>query len=190
MIFLPVKTKMDFVRRYEEGEFGNRSPTWEGIQEMYDQGDLEHCKKGTLFHIRNRIAAAETWYNVRPEDLFDVYYNDALKKFGKGDLYISQMAPTSRTTFQGELMHGVRGLEIFGTHVKKPMRDALKEKAFTISGYSVKAFLERYCDAVSYDWIQILMQRYPEHVIEFSCYNTTFGTVPNLNTLIWEVRQY
>ena len=191
MNFASVDTKKDFVRRYSQGEFGNHSPTWDSLDDMEESDDgLGWIRtEGQLFHIRNRIKGGDTWYDVKGEDLADCWYS-ACALVGKENLYISAMAPTEKTVIQGELMQSSEGLYLFYTHVRMPMREALKKHPEEASGLKLLFLLRLYLCPNSYDWIQILLERYPNHVIEFSTYSTNFGTLPGYNTCFWEVRNY
>lgn len=194
MYFPPVLTKEDFVRRYAAGEFGNRSPTWNGIVEWATAypmvpGPYVEWADCELFHIRNRVAGATTWYNVRKYEMFEAW-DYACSKFAPSQLYISAMAPTHLTTLQGELQRSIRGLDLYYSTVKKPMRDSLVEGGRQVSGATAVCLLRSYLDASSYEWVELLLDRYPDHVIEFSAYSRCWGTVPRRNTVIWETRAY
>ena len=191
----PVKNKKNFVARYMEGEFGNRSPTWGTLEEFLEE--KKHKRPHGYdyspgnFHLRNRVTSGDTWYDLSSEQVEECWNLAADDKGLKPeDLYISEMAPTDRTTLQGEIQQTDRGTELYGTNVRLPMRDALRLSAFTLTGLQAVSSLVRYCDANSLEWINILLARYPGHVIEFSSYNRSWGTVPNRNTVIWEVRLY
>ena len=180
----PVLTKRDFVRRYAEGEFGNASPTWNNIQEWKADG----CPPG-MFHIRNRVVGALTFYNIPAGQLAGAWdshiHFDGLDPY---QLYISAMAPTEKTLIQGEVMMGSRGLELFYSTIKKPMRDALKQQSRTACGIMACSLLRTHLCPNSYEWLHVLLERYPFHVVEFSTYSTKWGTLPNFNTVFWEVR--
>jgi len=183
-MYLPVRNKKDFVVRYEAGEFGNHSPTWNNwIEWQSDHGE----RFGKLFHIRNRVAGGKTWYNVHWLAL-GVKWLEACHECGSSNLYISAMAPTEQTLFQGEVMRGIWGLELTYTTIAKPMRDALRECTKTARGIIANLLIEHYLDANSYNWLRVLLCRYKDHVVEFSCYNTQWGTLPGYNTVFWEVR--
>ena len=181
----PVRTKRDFVKRYEAGEFGNRAPTWNTLQEY-----LAANYNGGFIHLRNRIAGGKTWYNVAPNDV-DLYWREALSSgLSPNDLYISGMCPTEKTVIQGEILYTTEGLYLNYTFVKKPMRDALKEDSRHANRLAANMLLRHYMDPGSYDWIQVLLERYPFHVIEFTTLSVNWGTIPRRNTLFWEVRSY
>lgn len=183
--FPPVRTKRDFVKRYEQGEFGNCAPTWNTLHEFLDSGYT-----GGLIHIRNRIAGGKTWYNVAPNDV-DLYWTEALSSgLAPKDLYISAMCPTEKTLIQGEVYLTEEGINLYYSKVAKPMREALKEEAHNLTGLIALMELQRYLCPNSMEWMRTLLDRYPHHVIEFTTLSTNWGTLPRYNTLFWEVRLY
>lgn len=184
--FEPILTKKDFVQRYGKHEFGNCSPTWNNF-ESWNKDNLGRNKL-SAFHIRNRVAGGITWYDVRKYEMFDKW-SDACSLVGKENLYISAMCPTEKTVLQGEVMQSEKGLYLFYSQVAKPMRDALREEAHEATGLKAKFLLEQYLDWNSLDWLYGLLNRYPEHVIEFTTLSVKWGTIPGYNTLFWEVRK-
>lgn len=192
MKFEPVLTKSDFVQRYTAMEFGNSSPTWDSLDHMQeDFGNSFQLLNDPdqLWHIRNRIKGAKTWYNVPGVQLPDAWVK-ACEQFQPSQLYISAMAPTKLTTIQGEVQRGYNGLEFTFTTVKKPMRNALAEDTRLATGLIAKLLLDAYLNPVSRDWLNVLLDRYPNHVVELSCYSKCWGTLPGYNTVFWEVRSY
>jgi len=179
----PVLTKRDFVRRYAAGEFGNASPTWDTFEEYW-----KSCYAG-LVHVRNRVAGAQTWYNV-PRHKMRATWEKATSLFSSELLYISAMAPTDRTIIQGEVQRGLWGLDLTYTTVKKPMRDALAEHTEHAQGIVANYLLQSNLCVRSYAWLEFLLEAYPNHVVEFSTYEVEWGTVPGYNTVFWEVRKY
>lgn len=187
-MYPPVQTKKDFTRRYRLGEFGNHSPTWETLKEFLDDYRcvLLSCQLNGLVHLRNRVAGGDTYYNLRPSNAISIWRSVDRPQ----DWYLSEMAPTDQTLFQGEVMRGIWGLELTYTTVAKPMREALQEKTNCVRGIIASSFLRYYLDDNSYDWLEVLLDRYPDHVIEFSTYSICWGTLPHYNTVFWEVRKY
>jgi len=178
--YAPVKTKRDFVRRYQNHEFGNRAPTWDTIEE-FKKSD---CKG--LVHIRNRNAGGITFYDLTREEAIRRWSILEPKEF-----YISLMAPTKKTILQGELtISDSEGLTGLVTTVAKPMRIALAEKATQVRGVFVNALLRTMLCPNSYDWTMTLLDRYPGHVIEFTTFSCDWGTLPGFNTVWWEVRDF
>lgn len=189
--FPPVNTKKDFVKRYAKGEFGNASPTWNDIEEWFQK-----INPDGLYHIRNRIAGGPTYYNVPRDKVFKVWNNLITStNIDPSNLYISQMCPTEKTVIQGEVAYMNRelftgSLDLTFTTIAKPMREAFKELTLHVNGLSAINLLKSYMCYRSYEWLQILLERYPDHVVEFSTFSTRWGTIPGYNTVFWEVRNY
>ena len=186
----PVLTKVDFVERYAAGEFGNASPTWNSLEEWKADHPNPQGLVDSLYHIRNRVAGASTWYNVTDISV-PCYWRQAIERgYHPSQLYISQMAPTKLTLFQGEVQRGIWGCDLLYTTVQKPMRDALREQSTSINGVLALFLLRRFLCSNSYEWLQHLLDTYEDHVVEFSTYSVEWGTVPGYNTVFWEVRRY
>lgn len=188
MIYPPVLTKHDFVRRYARGEFGNASPTWNNYREWWEDWQPDGWETA-LYHVRNRVAGGRTWYNVGGCRLGEVW-DYACSLYQPSQLYISAMCPTELTTLQGEVRRSERYLDLTYTTVAKPMRDALAESTQYASGVLAVSLLRSHMNPKSYDWLQELFDRYPDHVVEFTCLDTCWGTLPGYNTIFWEVRSY
>lgn len=182
----PVLIKRDFVERYAAGEFGNASPTWNTLKEFLATKPRED---GTLYHVRSRIAGGKTYYNHSLVGV-KVVWGD-LEEWGQSrDFYISAMCPTERTKIQGEVLRGIRGLELTYSTVAKPMRDALKEETLYASGLRAVMLLKARMNRASWEWLDFLLETYPDHVVEFTTFDTNWGTIPGYNTVFWEVRKY
>jgi hypothetical protein len=68
------------------------------------------------------------------------------------------------------------------------MRDVLPQ-ARQYTGLRAKMLLERYLDPSSLECVEDLLNEWPDHVIEFTAFDRTLGTLRR-NTVIWEVRLY
>lgn len=180
MNYAPVLTKRDFVRRYESGEFGNASPTWNDPKSFWSSAG------SSKYHLRNRVAGAKTYYDLDAASLYSLWKMQP----DVGSWYASAMCPTDKTTFQGEVLQTEHSLSLVYTTVAKPMREALAEYSRYATGIIAVSLLRYYMNARSYDWLQTLLDRYPLHVVEFTCLSTCWGTLPGYNTLFWEVRSY
>lgn len=184
----PVLTKHDFVRRYKTGEFGNRAPTWDKLPDW--MSERWSMPVNQLYHVRNRIAGEKTWYNLKWKEVSYFWY-EASKEYSSKNLYISAMAPHDKGLIQGEIRRSHRGLELYWTMATLPMRQAFKELGGAVeTGITAKTLLEAVLDPLSYEWVQYLLDAYPDHIVEFSSFGCNWGTIPNRNTIIWEVRLY
>lgn len=182
MIPDPVLTKADFVRRYFNNEFGNRAPTWNTLKEFLASGYTG------LVHIRNRVAGAPTWYDVPARDV--VKKTEEVIAAGHNQLYFSGMCPTELTIIQGEVQRSINHLSLYYSCIPKPMRQSLIEGGIQVSGATAVVLLRSFMDASSYEWLDRLLDEYPDHVIEFTTLSRWWGTIPRRNTVFWEVRLY
>ena len=191
MIAKPVLTKRDFVRRYKQGEFGNHTRTWNNLDEMEDDGTIAGLRNDQLFHIRNRVAGDVTWFNVQGDEL-EMMWEKACLERHRSNLYVSEMASTAHTVLQGELMNHYQGggFDLFASTVKEPMRGSLRKGGTRYQRSQVMPILQTYLPQRDLQWLMYLVETYPDHVIEFSTYSKTFGTVPGFRTAYWEVRRY
>lgn len=181
----PVLTKQDFVRRYQAGEFGNRAPTWDTIEEFLASG-----YRG-LVHIRNRVAGGPTWYDIPHDEVWFKFCEVIAKPNVSGKtLYFSGMCPTELTVIQGEIQRSARYIDLYYSCVPKPMRQSLIEGGIQVSGLTAVLLLRCFMDASSHEWLDHLLDEYPEHVIEFTTLSRPWGTIPRRNTIWWEVRNY
>jgi hypothetical protein len=166
------------------GEFGNKGPNWDTLEEWIISWIPN--RQG-LIHIRNREPGGATYYNVKPKDVGELW-----RRLGCSwrTHYLAEMAPTEKTLFQGEVQLQPGGLALYYTTVALPMRDALRQESHSVKGIISNCLLRRFLCPNSHDWLMTLLRRYPDHVIEFSSYSTNWGTLPNFNTVFWEVRNY
>jgi hypothetical protein len=188
----PVLTKQDFVKRYAAGEFGNASPTWQTFEQFSKDVSWHH--KQQQFHLRNRVAAGETHYNLSATEVLRQWGDDK-----NGPWYCSAMAPEDRKIFQGEVIeHPATGIQLHYNLHAIPMRDGMAaeyatsgyQKRMNVDGPRVYWYLRTFLCANSYEWLMILLDRYPNHAVEFSSYATNWGTISGFNTVFWEVRKY
>lgn len=181
----PVNSKADFVERYAAGEFGNMSPTWNSLSDFL----LSDSNRG-LYHIRNRVAGGSTWYNLSPRELQDKWQELCSSGVDPKTLYVSEMCPTQFTILQGEVQRSLSYVDLTYSRVVAPMREALAVETKFASGICAVTLLKWAMDASSFNWLEELFLRYPGHTVEFTCLSVCWGTLPNLNTLFWEVRNY
>jgi hypothetical protein len=173
-------------------EFGNGSPTWTNLGSFQ-----QHCASEPswgLYHLRNgAIAGGLTYYKQERAEALARWESAE----GLADWYCSVQVPLAveqSLLIQGEVQQvvpgtGRCGLDLYYTTVAKPMRDALREESHSVSGIIGVSLLRASLSASDYDWLNILLERYPQHVVEFSAYRHRWGTL-NERMIVWEVRNY
>lgn len=183
-IYSPVLTKQDFYRRFYEGEFGNHGPMWKTVRDFLQSGH-----PGPIA-IRCMRRGGRCDYFVPRDEVLARTRSFVNQGYPELELNFSAMAPDDRSTLKGEVAYRETGVHLLGTYARLPMRMALAEKSFYQQGLTATMTLKRAMDRGSYEWIQKLINRYPDHVIEFTSYEFPWGVLPGMNTVIWEVRKY
>lgn len=195
-----ITTKKDFLEKYTSGQLGNKLRSW---------NDLDTLKSSDYrgpVSIRSRLLSWKTMYYVPQERLDAILAKEGrLRGFATEDLYYNESAPDHRLTIQGEYLNNHTRYLMYSRE-KLAMKDALALPLnqdilpwpgaelgawrHESEGLLTEMLLRANMNANSYDDFQILRDEYPDHVIEFSCYDCELGSIPSRNTLIWEVRSY
>jgi len=135
-------------------------------------GGVRHMRPGLPF-LSNQTAV-------------DAYKHMVNCPYGGGCVF-GRATPDHLLTFQGEYAPDGR---LWFSRAKLTMRRALREAPEWASGLLARSLLKHYMCPSSYADFLALTERYPDSVVEFSCYRVPWGTVPGRNTVVWEVRNY
>jgi len=178
----PVNTKTDFYRRFQTGEFGNRSETWLTFEDYQKSG-----YRGKIC-IRSKKPGGPYLYFVEPQTVIRAIqtFNDS----GWHDLSFAAQCPEDDAVLKGEICLSHMGIFLKGSFARFPMREAMRNFAFNIWGLEAELIIKQAMNGSSWDWLQYLLLAYPDHVIEFTSLRYCWGTNPGHNTLFWEVRNY
>lgn len=180
-----VLTKSDYYKRWLQGEFGNRLRAWQSYADL-----LASDYTGRVGVRYKEPGSPYCRYAVQIADVPSVISAFVLDGADPAKFTIGEMAPDDCITCQGELQQGLNSYDLFySTLHGKQMRDALRLEPQWASGARVPRILRHFMDGSSYDDVMELIDSYPDHVIEFSCYDRPVGNCRR-NTLIWEVRYY
>ncbi len=146
-----------------------------------------------MVHLRNRIIGGPTWYNLNgPLELVEKYRQQLLTT-PASQWYVGEMIPTEvekQLLIQGEVQQSTRYIDLYYSRVAEPMRSSLAKGGIQCSGLRAVNLLKSSLDPSSYDWIMELLNIYPDHVVEFSCYRTNIGILRGMNCVVWETRLY
>lgn len=186
MICQPVRTKEQSFRLWQSGEYGNKLRAWETVRAWY-----RDTHWGLVaFRVREGHGGGPTLYDVRPEYLTQALDYFAKKGISSDRLMVNEMAPHCEI-LQGEYSNDDLGSRQFlHSRARLRMRDALKASPQVTHGLRSDLILREAMTPSSYsDW-QLLLDRYPNHVLEVSIYAHCLGDIPGRNALVWEVRQY
>ena len=183
---MKIGSKREMYALYEAGEFGNKLETWPSLDAFY----ASNVAKRVVMRYKGRAGGAWAAYDLAPSD---VPAEAARWKAEGADLSLvtlNESAPDDLLLIQGEVMRSIDYLDLRYSRSKLPMRDALAKDQHHTDGAVAVALLRRYLDPSSYEDLWMLLDRYPDAVVEFSTWNTLVGTSPHRNTVFWEVRDY
>lgn len=190
----PILSKAQNHRLWQSGAFGNKLRAWRSISEWRSSG---HRGKVALRSLLPWGGGGPCIYDLEP-DLVESRYRSLLSEISAEHVVICEAAPAEVVILQGEYLNNVHDKGdgttswdyFYYSRARRQMRDALREEHSVIEGLRARLLIERSMTPASHlDW-QILLDRYPDHVLEVSIYDRCLGDVPGRNALVWEVRRY
>lgn len=185
----PVLSKRQCYRLWQAGEFGNKLRAWtvDGwrasgfvgpVMLRTTLGGGGPCS-GVLAPLAACVALGMWAHDLR---------------LSLTDVVVCEAADVAATTLQGEYLNDVLPDGSWGhflhSRERRPMREALKLSSRTAVGLSSSLILRGAMTPSSWEDWQLLLGRYPGHVLEVSVYDREVGDVPGRNALVWEVRRY
>ena len=184
----PVLTKAEMYRMLQAGAFGNTIPRWFDLHEWRARG---HCHRYELWGVQHSTKPAF------PGTRLDVHWRDVdavveCNGFGR-DYCISPMVhQVGAVQWEGDVYdHPERGLICSGNVGPAPGSWRTHMKAPRLwEGSAARSLLRHVLNPNSYEDLMVLVENYPNHVCELSALDVCFGTVPNRNAVVWEVRRY
>lgn len=178
----PVLTKRDMYMRLAQGEFGNTTPRYFDVYQWGQHGAPNY----ELWGVRHTALSGfpGTRMNVNRDNVF----NWVQSVFGGRDYEISPMIEQlGRVLWEGDVTVRYASGRLnpepgtWRQHMLRPTewRDTTYRTVF------------RHLMAPdSYDDLMLLLDAYPDHVVELSILDRCCGTVKGRNAIVWEVRAY
>lgn len=171
------KNRMYFL--WKRGAFGNKVAHWDTLGEFISSTYEGRCGfRSTKIGSRNMGV-----FDSKEELLKNHPVTNEVLVYSEGTL-------SDTVIIQGEITRGISGLYLYYSTVKDMMRPALATRTSYALRTEAHSILQTYCDPASYEDLMLLLDMYPDHVIEFSTFSHNLGIVPHRNTVIWEVRKY
>lgn len=182
---MEILTKRKFYDLFHRGVLGNHGPMWNTFEEYHNSNYTGEIA------IRSRIPGGQCDYWLSYNQALLTYCRRIRYGESASNMQFSAMAPDNLIRLQGYVTRSIDYFDLFYNDIPGyAMRDGLEKHGKYCRGLEAKCRIQTACDPTSYDWIQTLFDNYPDAVIEFGVYNTNWGILPNLNTIIWEVRNY
>lgn len=178
----PVLTKADMYKRIATGEFGNVIPKWYDYDAWYE----DHGRSDRIWGVQHTKIAGfpGTRLNVHSDDVH-VILRDNFD--GKNYCISTMVHQHGNSLWEGDVTREY----ISGTF--KPAGGSWRKHMLAprlIQGCASRLVLRQLLNENSYDDLEILLEQYPDHVVELTALDCCYGTVPHRNAIIWEVRRY
>lgn len=182
-----IANKREAVRLFSLGYFGNMVRQWDTFEQLMKdlfQGNIVIRQKE-----RQRGGRGVTIYDV-PKDEVSLRI-DSLRRRGvkPSTLYFNEAIIPSTVIFQGEIIRNVGGLYLLYSTLPAHMHDALLKEPKHAFGLKVKLLMERYLCYEGLICIFDFLERFVDHVIEFTCCSQALGNL-SWRTIIWECRKF
>ena len=181
-----VQTKEEMYRLYYQGAFGNKLLTWSSYEDL-----LKSKYVGTVsMRYKGKAGGGRSAYNVKIENIPEEMASWISQGAESNLIQFNESAPDERLIFQGEIMRDLNFYHLMYSFEKTKMNVAMRNNPLTAKGLKVVTILKEYLSPNSYEDLMLLLDKYPNSVIEFSVYEMDLGCVPHRNTIIWECRNY
>jgi len=175
-------------RLWQRGELGNKLRAWRSVEEWRASGF-----SGSVVLRTVGIVGGPCAYNLANlDEVNQVFYYWLICGVPRESIMVNEAAPDQNVVLQGEYLNdpGLCWAQFVHSRERAHMRDALKASKAISAGLRTILMLQEAMTPSSYsDW-QLLLDRYPGHVLEVSIYDRCLGDTPGRNALVWEVRKY
>lgn len=185
----PVTTKRDMYTRLVAGEFGNTLRRWfnwsswffDRAAEKYELWGVQHASiagfPGTRLDVPRRNVAR------------------TIQEGGFGDDYVisPMIHQIGAVRWEGDVCRRHDGPGLLCSGNLNPANGSWRRHMLAPKrweGSAANILLRHILNENSYDDLMILLDTYPDHIVEFSALDVCFGTVPGRNAIVWELRRY
>lgn len=179
---MEINSKREFFDKWKQGLLGNSTRLWWDPHEAWASDAQE-------FGFREHRTGGGAWERVSRSQFWDTVFQWQIvhqRRFS-----IDDVCPDEHQTVQGEICRTIRGLEGYIGASQLPMRKAMAAGILIPRSPSeTLVLLNTYMDPSSRDDVDMLFELYPDATIEFTCFRVNVGSIPNRNTLFWEIRNY
>lgn len=189
-----IRSKRQMYEMLASGVFGNTIPQYFSVAEW--EASVDHDRY-PLWGIRSGAAGGDPKcrLNVPTAEVAPLFR----QWFPGDDGNISYMVD-EWAVLRGEVIDTVDapqpGLNLFYVPPTAtidradPWRGSFRNFGRHVAGVGLRLILEQYLWQSDLEELRDLIDRYPEHAIEFTACSKAVGRIPNRNCVIWEVRRY
>ena len=181
-----IAAKKEYYSLSESNFFGNKSQTWNSIEEIINS----KWKGKICIRSKKGIERARTPFALTLEETILKVQEFKKEGISAEELIFNESMPDEYLTIQGEVMRSTENYSLVYSTVKAPMNIAFQKERLFAKGLIALNLLKGNLCPSSYEGMQTIFDIFPDSVIEFSSYDINVGNIPNRNTVIWEVRNY
>ena len=179
-------------RRLIAGEFGNTIPQFTHWRPWIHS---EEFQRYDWWGVRSMIPGGPCWLNVHYYDVMDHVAELTRKGIGYNISIMIDRIATVR--LWAEIAYDASGsLIVYGVENPATLpagsswRSVMPYGGRHWEGSAARMILRRHLNASSLDDLDVLLAKYPDHVVELSACEECIGTIPHRNAVVWEVRKY
>jgi len=189
-----VLSKAENYRIWDAGGLGNRLQTWRTL-EAYQRSSFQG--RVTLRYLGGAVGAWCT-YDLWPYEVEREIKRWEAQGADRSLVMVNESAPDDAIVLQGELLNappdpGGEDRWLWLRYCRRPvkMRMAMANGPVEEArGLRTILILKWAMRPSSWSDFEALLERYSDHVLEFSVYSCCLGDRPGRNTLVWEARRY
>lgn len=186
-----VSNKAEMYRMLHRGDFGNTVPMWFCDLDWVFDTDTDDKGSYAWWGVRSLSPGGPCKLNVPWGDVVRTCreFESAGHKFNISPM-IDRIVNVS---MWANVLRSPSGLII--ECIEYPdkasnWRAEMPTKAKTYQNTAANMLLRKHLNPSTLDDLGILLDKYPDAVVELSATESEFGTVPGRNAIIWEVRNY
>lgn len=178
---MKITSKHQMKELLSSGVFGNHIQSWATYDEMIAAGHTG------LVYVRSDLWSAS---NARMNEVPIAEVHDTLKRFriDPKTCRFFEAPPNDQRLIQGEICY-YPDIALTYSFVQRPLSDALKQESHHVSGASARAILRHYLHQESIEWLEHLLEKYQDAVVEFTEFRVPQGVLKEC-LVIWEVRHF
>lgn len=189
-IRFPVLNKQQALDLAMCGAFGNNSRNWQSVEEARSSGYTGRIA------IRYR-EGGRPWcrYRVNLENVGPIIDAWVKEDADPALFYFTEMVQDGglTVTMQGEVRYDAGEWSLLYSTTNAPMRDALAQRSEEVHGWRARELVRAYMDPSSFEDLMVIQDLWPDHVVEFTCFNKPVGLLADRfcrQVIFWEVRYY
>lgn len=173
--------------RLAAGEFGNTVGQFFSVRSWVNSGDPERYD---WWGVRTLVPGGPCRLNCPTAEVADTAFGFRVP------FNISMMVDRVATVTAwlevwdsptGLVVEGIEWPDVAGGWAwRNSMPDPTRRRHW--EGVAARTVLRRHLNANSLEDLEVLLDQYPDHVVELSALDRCLGTVPHRNGVVWEIR--